>query len=71
MSSENKLFIDPDPYAVLLSPCLRLSEPVRLATSRSTQLRCSTLMTPACIAESSASSATPSALTLDFESITA
>eukprot|EP00964_Phaeocystis_antarctica_P107358 scaffold72092_cov72-Phaeocystis_antarctica.AAC.4 len=49
----------------------RCSLPVRRATSRSTQFLCSTLMTPSCSAQSSASSATPSARTRDWLSMTA
>ena len=40
--------------------------PVRRAISRTTALRCSTPMMPSCIAQSSASSATPSVRTRDL-----
>ena len=49
---------------------LRWSEPVRRATSLTTWLRCSTVMTPSCIAQSIASNATPSERTFERESMT-
>ena len=49
----------------------RCSDPVLLAISRTTWLRWSTLITPSCMAQSMASSATPSERTRERESMTA
>jgi hypothetical protein len=49
----------------------RCSVPVRRATSRKTAWCCSTVITPASMAQSRASSATPSVRTRERESITA
>mmetsp|Transcript_37467 Transcript_37467/g.74919 ORF Transcript_37467/g.74919 Transcript_37467/m.74919 type:complete len:231 (-) Transcript_37467:138-830(-) len=68
---ERLRLLPPNVLSALRDNARRCSEPVRRAISLTTWLRCSTVSTPSCIAQSIASRATPSDRTWERESMTA